>query len=158
MAIRFRRHRVAVIASIVLAIMYAMVLVIEVLAPYNLHTRDVSHIYVPPQQVHMFHEGEFLGPFVYGLDYKLNMENLKREYVENTKKPLPLRFLCHGDKYDWWGVVPGDLHLMCRRREVRCSCSAPTGWGATCSRASSTACASRSPSASSASRCRSCWA
>jgi peptide/nickel transport system permease protein len=113
MAIRFRRHRVAVIASIVLAIMYAMVLVIEVLAPYNLHTRDVSHIYVPPQQVHMFHEGEFLGPFVYGLDYKLNMENLKREYVENTKKPLPLRFFCHGDKYEFWGVYPGDFHLVC---------------------------------------------
>ncbi len=113
MAIRFSRHRVAVISAIVLAIMYAMILVVEVLAPYNLHTRDVGHIYVPPQSVHLFHEGEFLGPFVYALDYKLNMDNLKREYVENTQKPLQIRFLCRGDKYEFWGMWRGDFHLAC---------------------------------------------
>ncbi len=113
MAIRFSRHRIAVASAVVLVIMYAMILVVEFLAPYNLHTRDVGHIYVPPQGVHMFHEGEFVGPFVYALDYKLNMENLKREYVENTQKPLPIRFFCKGDPYKFWGWIPGDFHLIC---------------------------------------------
>ncbi len=45
------------------------------------------------------------------------------------------------------------MHLFCPPDSgTRCSCWAPTGSGATCSRASSTACGSRSPSASSASR------
>jgi peptide/nickel transport system permease protein len=113
MALKFRRHRIAVISAVVLFLMYAAILVVEVLAPYNLHTRDVNHIYVPPQSVHLFHEGEFIGPFVYALDYKLDMTNLKRTFTENTSKPLAIRFFCKGDAYDFWGQVPGDFHLAC---------------------------------------------
>ena len=45
---KFRRHRIAVAAAIVLAAFYASILVSELLAPYNLHTRDTRHIYAPP--------------------------------------------------------------------------------------------------------------
>ncbi len=113
MALKFRRHRIAVLSAIVLAIMYAAILAVEVLAPYNLHTRDVGHIYVPPQPVHLFHEGEFIGPFVYALDYKLDLKNLKRTFTENVNKPLKIRFFCHGDKYNYWGLAAGDFHLAC---------------------------------------------
>jgi peptide/nickel transport system permease protein len=113
MALRFRRHRVAVLSALVLAVMYLAILGVEFLAPYNVHTRNVNHIYVPPQGVHLFHKGEFIGPFVYALDYKLNMTNLKREFTPNTEKPLPIRFFCRGDKYNYWGLVPGDFHLIC---------------------------------------------
>jgi peptide/nickel transport system permease protein len=113
MALRFRRHRVAVFSALVLAVMYLAILGVEFLAPYNVHTRNVNHIYVPPQGVHLFHKGEFIGPFVYALDYKLNMTNLKREFTPNTDKPLPIRFFCRGDKYNYWGLVPGDFHLIC---------------------------------------------
>src|SRR5207302_10577480 len=54
---KFRRHRIAVAAAIVLAAFYASILVSELLAPYNLHTRDTSHIYAPPQRLHFMHEG-----------------------------------------------------------------------------------------------------
>ena len=36
---KLKRHKVAVVAGIILAIMYASTLVSEVLAPYHLHTR-----------------------------------------------------------------------------------------------------------------------
>jgi peptide/nickel transport system permease protein len=113
MALKFRRHRIAVVSAVVLAIMYAAVLAVEFLAPYHQDTRNVQHIYVPPQPVHLFHKGEFLGPYVYALDYRLDLNNLQRIYTENTEKPLKLRFFCHGDEYNYWGVVPGDLHLVC---------------------------------------------
>ena len=113
MALKFRRHRIAVLSAVVLAIMYAAVLAVEFLAPYHQDTRNVQHIYVPPQPVHLFHKGEFLGPYVYALDYRLDLNNLQRIYTENTEKPLKLRFFCHGDEYNYWGVVPGDLHLVC---------------------------------------------
>ena len=113
MALKFRRHRIAVLSAIVLGIMYAAILVVEFLAPYQQDTRNVQHIYVAPQPVHLFHKGEFIGPFVYALDYKLDMKTLKRIFTENPEKPLKIRFFCRGDKYNWWGVVPGDLHLMC---------------------------------------------
>jgi peptide/nickel transport system permease protein len=113
MALKFRRHRIAVLSAIVLAVMYAAILAVEFLSPYQQDTRNVQHIYVPPQPVHLFHKGELIGPFVYALDYKLDMKNLKRTFTENPEKPLKIRFFCRGDKYNWWGVVPGDLHLMC---------------------------------------------
>jgi peptide/nickel transport system permease protein len=113
MALKFMRHRIAVLSAVVLGIMYAAILVVEMLAPYQQDTRNVQHIYVPPQPVHVMHKGEFIGPFVYALDYKLDMKNLKRTFTENKEKPLKLRFLCHGDKYNYWGVIPGDFHLVC---------------------------------------------
>ena len=113
MALKFRRHRIAVVSAVVLALMYLAVIGVEFLAPYHQDTRNVQHIYVPPQPVHLFHKGEFIGPFVYALDYKLDMTNLKRTFTENPEKPLKIRFFCRGDRYNWWGVVPGDLHLMC---------------------------------------------
>jgi len=75
---KFRRHRIAVICLAILAALYASTLVSEVLAPYELNTRDSRHIYAPPQDVHLFHEGRFIGPFVYGYTMKLNMDALVR--------------------------------------------------------------------------------
>jgi hypothetical protein len=63
---KFLRHRVAVASGIILIAMYASILISEFLAPYNLHTRDIEHIFAPPQALHLFDEGAFIGPFVYG--------------------------------------------------------------------------------------------
>jgi peptide/nickel transport system permease protein len=111
--LKFRRHRIAVVSGLVLLAMYGAILVVEVLAPYNLHTRNVDHIYVPPQRVHYFHQGGFVGPFVYDLDYRLDMTNLRRVYTENTQRPMPIRFFCKGDRYRFWSMAEGDFHLFC---------------------------------------------
>ena len=110
---RFKRHKVAVAAGIVLLASYFSVVVAEFLAPYELNTRLTNFIYSPPQRVHLFHEGEFVGPFVYGLNFRLNLETLQREYEADHSKVQPIRFLCLGDPYEFWGVVPGRLHLIC---------------------------------------------
>jgi len=110
---KFRRHRIALISAAVLLAFYASILVSEFLAPYNLHTRDTRHIYAPPQEVHLFHEGRFVGPFVYGYSMELNLQTMRREFVPNPAKVQPLRFFCRGDGYQLWGLVEGDLHLVC---------------------------------------------
>ena len=110
---KFRRHKPALISGIFLAVLYFSILISELLAPYNLETRNSSHIYAPPQAIHLFHNGEFIGPFVYGFDYKLNMENLKREYVPNLEKVQPLRFFCSGEKYKFWGLFEASFRFVC---------------------------------------------
>ncbi len=110
---KLKRHRLAVISGGFLLVMYASILVSEVLAPYNLHTRHVDSIYAPPQSIHLFDKGRFVGPFVYGTTYRLNMENLKREYTENTEEVYPLHFFCSGDSYDFWGLTTARLHVVC---------------------------------------------
>jgi peptide/nickel transport system permease protein len=110
---KFRRHKPALISAIFLGLLYLSILISEFLAPYNLHTRDSKHIYAPPQSVHLFHNGELRAPFVYGFDFKLNMENLKREYVPNPEKIQTIRWFCRGDAYYFWGVVAMDFHIVC---------------------------------------------
>ncbi len=110
---KFKRHKLAVFSGIILLIMYASTLVSEVISPYGLNSRDTKHIYAPPQGIHLFHKGEFVGPFVYGYKMSLNMETMKREYSVNTRKVQKLRFFCSGDKYKFWGLFKARFHIVC---------------------------------------------
>ena len=110
---KFRRHRIAVISGVILLLFYASTLFSEVIAPYELHTRDSRHIYAPPQALKLFHEGSFVGPFVYGYTMRLNMETLKRDYQIDTSKVQPLRYFCRGDNYMFWNLFASNVHLFC---------------------------------------------
>ena len=110
---KLRRHRLAVICGAILILNYATIMFSEVIAPYSLHTRNTEFIYSPPQSVHLFHDGEFIGPFVYGRGYELDMEILKRNYPEDRSQVQPLRFFCQGDNYEFWGLFKASFHLIC---------------------------------------------
>jgi peptide/nickel transport system permease protein len=110
---KFKRHKVALISGFFLAVLYSMILISEFLAPYNLHTRNVDFIYASPQHIHLFHEGSLVGPFVYGRDMKLDLATLQRQYTDNKNKVQPIRFLCRGDAYEFWGLWKGNVHLIC---------------------------------------------
>src|SRR5258707_7618657 len=52
-------------------------------------------------------------PFVLGYDSRIDMTNLHRVYTPDPAKHQPLRWLCHGDPYKFWGYIDGDVHLAC---------------------------------------------
>jgi len=110
---KLRRHHLAVVSGIILIAAYASILITEMLAPYALATRHTDHLFAPPQEVRFFHQGKLVGPFVYGYSYRLNMENLKREYVDDRSKVQKLRFFCLGDEYNFWGLIPMSFHVVC---------------------------------------------
>mgnify|MGYP002713113181 FL=1 len=110
---KFRRHKIALISGIFLLVIYLIAAFSEVLSPYNLHTRHVDYIHAPPQQIHLFHNGDFVGPFVYNTRYRLNMETLKREYSIDTQTVLPVKFFCSGDAYRFWGLFDANFHVVC---------------------------------------------
>ncbi|TPK69015.1 ABC transporter permease [Mesorhizobium sp. B2-3-3] len=110
---KFRRHRLALMSGIFLVALYFSILICEFLAPYNLHTRNMDYIYSPPQRVHLFHNGQFIGPFVYGRQMMLDMDTLKRNYVDKQDDVQRIRFFCKGDSYRLWGLIEGDRHFAC---------------------------------------------
>jgi peptide/nickel transport system permease protein len=110
---RFRRHRPAVVSMAFLALMYLSTVISEFIAPYDLQTRSSAYIFAPPQQVHLFHEGKFLGPFVYDMKTTRDMETLQRVYTPDRTKPQQLRFFCLGDSYEFWGLIEGSFHFVC---------------------------------------------
>ena len=110
---KLRRHKLAVASGALLAFFYISILFVEMIAPYELETRNSQFVYAPPQVPHLFHEGRFIGPFVYGYSFELNMETLSRDYEVDTTDIQRIRFFCSGDDYEWWGFIPMDFHLFC---------------------------------------------
>ena len=113
MWIKFKRHRLAVISAFILIFAYMIAGFCEFVAPYDSQSRNTEFVRAPPQAIHLFDDGKFVGPFVYGFSYRLNMENLRREYTPDPAKVQPLRFLCNGDPYLMWGFIAADRHLVC---------------------------------------------
>lgn len=115
---KLKRHRLAVISLVYLLISYASILVAEMIAPYALDARNTDYLYAPPQAVHLFHEGEFVGPFVYPYNVSLDLTQLKWVYEEDRARPQPLRFFCapgdyEGANYRFWGGPELGFHLIC---------------------------------------------
>jgi peptide/nickel transport system permease protein len=113
MWLKFRRHKVAVASAIVLLAFYAAVPFVELLAPYEQTRRNGDFLYAPPQPVHLIHEGSFVGPFVYPYKFTFNLETFRRDYTVDRSTPQPIRFLCRGDSYALWGLIPLSGHLFC---------------------------------------------
>jgi len=109
---RLRKHRLAMGAFWVLLGLYASIPFVEFLSPYALHARHPDYVYGPPQRIHLFHEGRFVGPFVYGTLMAINLENLKREYREDTTQLYRVKLLVGGEPYRLWGLWPSERHLF----------------------------------------------
>jgi len=110
---KLRRHKIAVFCAGVLLFMYFCALIAEMLVPYNMESRNTNYIYAPPQAVRLFHDGQFIGPFVYGLKYNLNKASLRRIYISDRSKIHRIRFFCTGEKYEFLGLVTMDFHVFC---------------------------------------------
>ena len=113
MWLKFKRHKLAVASAIFLIVIYAAAAFCEPLAPYNANTRNTDFVRAPPQSLHLLHEGRFIGPFVYGHSYRLDMEDLTRDYTPDLTKVQPIRFFCKGDTYHFWGLIEANRHLLC---------------------------------------------
>ncbi|MEM0908238.1 MAG: ABC transporter permease, partial [Pseudomonadota bacterium] len=110
---RFRRHKLAVWSAAILLLFYLCVPFAEMIAPYDPNERDSDHLYAPPQGIHLFHDGAFVGPFVYGKRAQVDLETLQWVYVTDRDNVQPLRFFCLGQSYEFWGLIEGRFHLVC---------------------------------------------
>ncbi len=113
MWLKFRRHRLAVWSGAFLVFIYLVALFCEPVAPYGSQTRNTDFVRAPPQAVHLFHEGRFVGPFVYGYTMKLDLDTLRRDYVVDPKAVQKIRFFCRGETYEFWGLFEASGRLFC---------------------------------------------
>ncbi len=119
---KLKRHRLAVISGGFLLLVYASILISETLVPYNLHGRNTDYLYAPPQSIHLFHNDNFVGPFVYGMKSSLNIEKLQWVYTEDTARVNKIRFFCVGNdykgaEYEFWGLIKGTFHIFCPAKD-----------------------------------------
>ncbi len=110
---KFRRHKLGLISGLFLLIAYALIPVVGFVAPYGPNQRSSEHLFAPPQMVRLFHEGEFVGPFVYPITSEADLETFQWVFVPDTTRPMPLEFFCEGADYKLAGLIPANTHLFC---------------------------------------------
>jgi peptide/nickel transport system permease protein len=110
---KFRRHRLALISGVFLLLCYLLLPVAGFIAPYTPNERNAEHLYSPPQDVNLWHEGEWIGPFVYASKAEADLVNYRWTYTIDETQPLPLEFFCKGRSYKLFGLIPSDTHLFC---------------------------------------------
>ena len=112
---RFRKHRLALVSSIVIILVYLVAALVEFLAPFP-PDRMISQLaYAPPQRFRLWEktdEGLKFGMHVYGYAFKINALSLERTFTVDTAQKIPVRFFVKGAPYRLWGLVPWNRHLI----------------------------------------------
>jgi peptide/nickel transport system permease protein len=111
---KFRRHRLAVISTLIVIFFYFVALFSEFLAPYDPNGKFSGLKYLPFIRVHLFDpEGEYnLRPFVYGILREQDDYTRRLTYSEDLESKHPVKFFVRGDPYKFWGLVETDIHLF----------------------------------------------
>jgi peptide/nickel transport system permease protein len=111
---RFRKHRIAIVGTVVVLLFYLVAIFCEVVAPFDPDTIDGLHKYVPPQPISFVDgQGNFtLHPGVYGLTLHRDNVTLRLTYAPDLKVWYPIYLFANGPEYRLWGVIPMSVHLI----------------------------------------------
>ena len=110
---KFKRHKLGLISGIFLLVCYLILPVAGFVAPYTANERSADYLYAPPQSINLWHEGQFIGPYVYPVTATADLENFRWRYERDETKPMPLKFFCEGAEYNLLGFIPSSSHLFC---------------------------------------------
>lgn len=107
---RFRKHRVAVIGSVVVLLAYLIVIFADFLAYSPSEASDAQLSLIAPQSIRLFDNG--FHPYVYALEGKRDPKTFQRVYTPNPDKKIPVSFFARGFEYKILGIIPTDRHLL----------------------------------------------
>lgn len=108
---RFRKHRVALVAGVVVIFAYLVVAFAGFLAYASPEASDAQLSLIGPQGIHFFDNGRF-SPHVSALVGVRDPKTFKRVYAPDPDKKLPVSFFAQGFPYKLFGVIPTDRHLI----------------------------------------------
>jgi peptide/nickel transport system permease protein len=110
---KFRRHKLAQVAMVVLGILYFIAIFAEFVSPYDPQKRYKDYTAMAPTHVHIRDaNGSFHLPFVYAVKRDRDPVTLRPVYTEDTSAFYPIGLFVKGDPYKMWRIIPGDIHLF----------------------------------------------
>ena len=109
---RFSRHKLAVISSVLLILLYLTAIFCEFLAPYAIDTRFETFAQSSPSIVHWIQPNGTVGPYIFGVKKILNKATFVYDFTEDESIVYPIHLFVKGDAYKMWGLIPSDIHLF----------------------------------------------
>jgi peptide/nickel transport system permease protein len=109
---RFSRHKLAVISSVILILLYLTAVFCEFLSPYAIDTRFEAFAQSTPSIVHWIRPDGSFGPYIFGIKKVLNQETFVYDFGEDHDVIYPIYLFVHGDEYKMWDLFKSDVHLF----------------------------------------------
>lgn len=109
---RFRKHKLAILGTSVIAVFYFVAIFCEFLSPYDPNAFERRFTFVPPQSIHIMHEGSLHRPFIYGLARTRDPQTYIITYEPDTSVIYPIHFFVEGDRYKLWGLFETNIHFF----------------------------------------------
>jgi peptide/nickel transport system permease protein len=110
---RFKKHKMAVVAFVLLICLYVLAVFCEFFSPYDPTKFDNKLAFMPPQPVRFVDEsGTFRRPFVYGVQQRIDDLTYQRTYVIVQEIKHDVILFARGDPYKLWGLFPSETHLV----------------------------------------------
>jgi peptide/nickel transport system permease protein len=92
---QFKKHPMARVALVILAIMYLLAAFADFFAPYPEHDINPNATFEPPTAVHFFDHGHLTWPYVYGEKKSIDMKTFTSVWTVDTAHAYPLRLFVH---------------------------------------------------------------
>jgi peptide/nickel transport system permease protein len=106
---QFARSPLALAGAAMLAVFYLLAGAAPFVAPYSQDDIDRARFYHPPHRLHLWDAaGRLRGLHVYATRL---VDPTTFEYRERPDRIVPVRWLVHGARYRWLGVIASDRHL-----------------------------------------------
>ena len=109
---KFFKHRIAVIAGVILVFFYLVAIFAGFVAPYDKIVSRTEFAMAPPIGIHIFHDNKLQRPFVYGVVRERDPETLLFVYKTDRETLYPIKLFVKGDQYKFWGIFDANLHLF----------------------------------------------
>ncbi len=111
---KFRKHKLALVATVVIVLLYLVATFVEFVAPYDPEEQEARMAYRPPTRIHFVDgRGEsHLRPFVYGTQSTRDLESFSLVFSEDRTRVYPVYFFTPGTPYRLWGRFDADMHLF----------------------------------------------
>jgi peptide/nickel transport system permease protein len=110
------RQKVAMVAGLVIMLLYLVGLFAEFIAPGLPDTSRPQYTFAPPQGIGLFvtkPDGvSTFQPHVRNYTVAIDKVALRRIFVVDPNKPAPIGFFVKGPAYKLWGLIPLDRHLI----------------------------------------------
>ncbi|MBV7337394.1 ABC transporter permease [Chloroflexi bacterium TSY] len=108
---RFKKHRLALIAAVVVLLFYLVALGAEFLATSDPRDGRSARAVVPPQPIYTFDQGAFR-LHVCGIKGERDDYTLQKIYKQDCSEKIDLAFFAHGFEYKFLGLFTTDRHLL----------------------------------------------
>ena len=109
---RFLRHRLAVIGTAVVLVLYMVAAFAEFLTIHDPLAQAATSAFIPPQRIHFFQGKKPVMPYVFGLVGERNPVTLGREWVADESQTFTIKYFVRGYDYKLFGLIPTNWHLI----------------------------------------------